>query len=143
MDQVKIGKFIAECRKAKGLTQAALAEKLGITDRAVSKWETGKSLPDASIMLELCKLLEFDVNELLTGEHITMENYKDKAEENLLEMRTTVEKRNKLLLQVDIAMCVAGVMLMVLLSLFGSYLCEHGMLVIGYTSVFGLTISTL
>ncbi|MBO4681895.1 MAG: helix-turn-helix transcriptional regulator, partial [Clostridiales bacterium] len=51
MDQVKIGRFIAECRKAKGLTQAALAEKLGITDRAVSKWETGKSLPDASIML--------------------------------------------------------------------------------------------
>ncbi|MBO4449180.1 MAG: helix-turn-helix transcriptional regulator, partial [Clostridiales bacterium] len=101
MDQVKIGRFIAECRKAKGLTQAALAEKLGITDRAVSKWETGKSLPDASIMLVLCKLLEFDVNELLTGEHITMENYKDKAEENLLEMRTTVEKRNKLLLQVD------------------------------------------
>ena len=56
MDQVKIGKFIAACRKEKGITQAALAEKLGITDRAVSKWETGKSLPDASIMLELCKL---------------------------------------------------------------------------------------
>ena len=136
MDQVKIGKFIAECRKENGFTQAAIAEKLGITDRAVSKWETGKSLPDASIMLELCKLLEIDVNELLTGEHVTMENYKNKAEENLLEMRTAVEKRNKLLLQVDIAMCVAGVMLMVLLSLVGSYLCEHGMLVIGYILMF-------
>ena len=136
MDQVKIGKFISSCRKEAGLTQAALAEKLGITDRAVSKWENGKSLPDASIMLELCKFLNIDVNELLTGEHITMENYKDKAEENLLEMRTTVEKRNKLLLQVDIAMCVAGVMLMVLLSLVGSYLCEHGMLVIGYILMF-------
>ena len=102
MDQVKIGRFIAECRKAKGLTQAALAEKLGITDRAVSKWETGKSLPDASIMLELCKLLEFDVNELLTGEHITMENYKDKAEENLLEMRKEVEEKNRQLLAAEV-----------------------------------------
>ena len=55
MDQEKIGKFIATCRKENGFTQAALAEKLGITDRAVSKWETGKSLPDASIMLELCE----------------------------------------------------------------------------------------
>ena len=86
MDQVKIGKFISSCRKEAGLTQAALADRLGITDRAVSKWETGKSLPDASIMIELCKILNIDVNELLTGEHITMENYKDKAEENLLEM---------------------------------------------------------
>ena len=77
MDQEKIGKFIASCRKENGLTQATLAEKLGITDRAVSKWETGKSLPDASIMLELCEYLNINVNELLHGEHITMEQYKD------------------------------------------------------------------
>ena len=74
MNQEKIGKFIASCRKECGFTQASLAEKLGITDRAVSKWETGKSIPDASIMLELCNLLEISVNELLTGEHIAMEN---------------------------------------------------------------------
>ncbi|MBQ2355875.1 MAG: helix-turn-helix transcriptional regulator, partial [Treponema sp.] len=67
MDMVKIGKFIAQCRKEKNLTQAQLAEKFGITDRAVSKWETGNSLPDASIMLELCELLSINVNELLKG----------------------------------------------------------------------------
>ena len=67
MDQEKIGKFIAACRKEKGLTQAALAEQLGITDRAVSKWETGKSLPDSSIMIDLCELLSINVNDLLKG----------------------------------------------------------------------------
>ena len=81
MDQEKIGKFIAECRKENGYTQASLAEKLGITDRAISKWENGKSMPDASIMLELCELLKINVNELLTGEHIIMDNnYKEVAE---------------------------------------------------------------
>ena len=90
MNQEKIGRFIASCRKECGYTQASLGEKLGITDRAVSKWETGKSMPDASIMLELCNLLKISVNELLTGEHIAMENYKEKAEENLLELQ---EKR--------------------------------------------------
>lgn len=65
MDQIKIGRFIAEKRKEQKMTQVQLAEKLGITDRAVSKWETGKSLPDASIMLELCGLLGITVNDLL------------------------------------------------------------------------------
>ena len=64
MDQEKIGKFIASCRKDAGLTQAVLAEKLGITDRAVSKWENGKSMPDASLMLDLCQELGITVNEL-------------------------------------------------------------------------------
>ncbi len=67
MDQEKIGKFIADCRKEKGLTQLQLAEKLGISNRAVSKWETGKSCPDVSLMLELCSVLEITVNELLSG----------------------------------------------------------------------------
>lgn len=86
MDQIKIGKFISECRKEKGYTQVKLAEKLGITNRAVSKWETGKSLPDASVMIELCELLGINVNELLTGEKVSEENYKRKAEENMVEM---------------------------------------------------------
>ena len=64
MDQVKIGKFIAECRRKTNLTQMQLAEKLNITDRAISKWETGKSLPDSSIMLELCDVLGISVNDL-------------------------------------------------------------------------------
>ena len=86
MNQEKTGKFIAACRRENGYTQATLAEKLGITDRAISKWETGKSLPDASIMLELCELLKINVNELLMGEHVAMENYKEIAEQNLKEL---------------------------------------------------------
>ena len=74
MEQVKIGKFIASKRKEQGLTQLQLAEKLGITDRAVSKWETGKSLPDASLMPELCKLLKITINDLLCGEIVSVEN---------------------------------------------------------------------
>ena len=75
MNQEKIGKFIAECRKEKNLTQLQLAEKLNISNRAVSKWETGKSCPDVSIMMELCDILGISVNELLSGERIIMENY--------------------------------------------------------------------
>ena len=131
MDQVKIGRFIAECRKAKGLTQAALAEKLGITDRAVSKWETGKSLPDASIMLELCKLLEFDVNELLTGEHITMENYKNKAEANLLEMSAKVEQKDKLLLKVEKIMIAVAIPFYAAMIIIGAYVCKGGNIPLG------------
>ena len=83
MDQVKIGKFIADCRKRKNLTQMQLAEKLNITDRAISKWETGKGMPDSSIMLELCKLL--------SGEMIDMRNYNKKADENLIKLQKQKE----------------------------------------------------
>ena len=86
MDQIKIGRFIAERRKAVKLTQAQLAEKLNITDRAVSKWETGRAMPDSSIMLELCDILKISVNELLSGEIITMEDYSKKLEDNLIEV---------------------------------------------------------
>ena len=72
MDQLKIGKFIAECRKQKNLTQMQLAEKLGITDKAISKWERGVAMPDSSIMLELCDILGISVNELLSGEKINI-----------------------------------------------------------------------
>ena len=101
MDQNKIGKFIAACRKEQGMTQANLAEKLGISDRAVSKWETGKSMPDSGIMLELCGLLQINVNELLSGERIMAESYDKRAEENLLEMRREVEEKNRLLLRTE------------------------------------------
>ena len=86
MNQDKIGKFIASCRKKQKLTQEQLAEKLGITYKAVSKWETGKGLPDASIMMDLCNILEISVNELLNGELISIENKKEKQEKLLLEM---------------------------------------------------------
>ncbi len=105
MNQEKIGRFIAACRKENGFTQAALAEKLGITDRAISKWENGKSLPDPSIMLELCDLLHINVNELLTGERLDMENYKEMAEKNLEELARQEELNNKKLLALE---CVIG-----------------------------------
>ena len=102
MDQIKIGKFIASCRKDAGLTQAVLAEKLGISDRAVSKWKNGKSMPDSGIMLDLCELLKINVNELLSGEKIMVESYDKRAEENLLAMRKEVEEKNRQLLKTEI-----------------------------------------
>ena len=101
MNQVKIGKFIASKRKEQGLTQLQLAEKLGITDRAVSKWETGKSLPDASLMPELCKLLKITINDLLCGEVVSVENYNEKAEKALLEMVKKEETQNKKLMMYE------------------------------------------
>ena len=95
MDQIKVGRFIADCRKKKSLTQMQLAEMLNITDRAVSKWENGKAMPDSSIMLELCDILEISVNELLSGEMIEMKDYNQIAEKNLLEMAKKEEVQNK------------------------------------------------
>ena len=95
MDQLKTGKFIAECRKQKGLTQMQLSEKLGITDKAISKWERGISMPDASIMLEVCGILGISVNELLSGEKINMENNVQKNEQLLLDMAKELERKNK------------------------------------------------
>ena len=96
MDQIKIGKFIAECRKKHSLTQGQLAEKLGITDRAISKWENGRAMPDSSLMIDLCSILKISVNELLSGEVIDMENNK-KNEQLLLDMAKEVENKNKII----------------------------------------------
>ena len=95
MDQLKIGKFIADRRKRKNLTQMQLAEKLGITDKAISKWERGIAMPDSSIMLELCDILSISVNELLSGEKISMENNNQKNEQLLLDMAKELERKNK------------------------------------------------
>lgn len=103
MNQEKIGKFIADCRKEKGLTQMQLAEKLNITNRAVSKWETGKSCPDVSLMLELCNVLGITVNELLSGERILMEDYQKKAEENLVELQDKKMKSQKRFKRMEMA----------------------------------------
>ncbi len=116
MDQVKIGKFIAECRKKKNLTQMQLAEKLGITDRAVSKWETGKSLPDSSIMLDLCDILNITVNDLLSGEVVTLDNYNKELENNLLEMIKQKEESDKRLLNMEIVVGVICIAVMLALT---------------------------
>lgn len=102
MNQIKIGKFIAECRKKNNLTQMQLAEKLNITDRAISKWENGKTMPDVSIMLDLCHILKISVNDLLCGEVITMNDYNEKLEQNLLEMVKQKEEADKRLLSLEI-----------------------------------------
>lgn len=104
MDQVKIGKFIAECRKNKQLTQVQLADKLGITDRAISKWENGRSLPDSGIMIDLCKELDINVNELLLGGKIKMSDYNENAEKNLLDIIKQKEESDKRLLMMEIVL---------------------------------------
>ncbi len=122
MDLAKIGKFIAERRKAAGLTQMQLAEKLNITDRAVSKWETGKSLPDSSIMLKLCKELKITVNDLLNGEVVTMENYDKNAEKALLEMIKEKEKADRHLLRLEIVIGMLSVFILLAMSFIASFL---------------------
>lgn len=98
MDVIKVGKFIASCRKEKGLTQEQLADKLYITDRAVSKWERGLSLPDADKMLDLCNIFDISVNELLHGEKIEMKDNDKKTNELLVELTKMDEEKNKKLL---------------------------------------------
>jgi len=120
MNPAKIGKFIAECRKAKNLTQAQLAEKLCITDRAVSKWENGRSLPDTMLMLDLCKVLEINVNDLLNGEMV-MDNYKEKAEELLLEMAKQKAASDKRLLFCEILIGVFGIIILLVAAIMASY----------------------
>lgn len=83
MNQEKIGKFIANLRKEKNMTQQELAKKLGVTDRAISKWENGRGLPDYSLLQDLCDTLSISINELFFGEKISKEDYKTKVEENM------------------------------------------------------------
>lgn len=121
MDQVKIGKFIAECRKRVNLTQAQLAQKLGITDRAVSKWETGRAMPDSSIMLELCSILKIDVADLLYGEVVTVDDYKEKYEETLLLMVREKEKSDRLLLLIEWIIGILSVLVLLIPAIVASY----------------------
>ena len=95
MNQKKIGRFIAECRRNQDLTQMQLAEKLNVTDKAVSKWERGVSMPDASIMIELCEIIGINVNELLCGEKNNMEDNDKKNQDLLLEMANEIKRKNK------------------------------------------------
>lgn len=92
LSQEKIGKFIADRRRSQDLTQKQLAEQLNVSDKAASKWETGRSMPDNSILLELCQVLDINVNELLSGEKLSDDNYHGKAEENMMTLMK--EKQN-------------------------------------------------
>ena len=120
MDQIKIGKFISDRRRAAGLTQMQLAEMLGITDRAVSKWETGRALPDSSIMLELCGILKITVNDLLSGEVIKMDNYNKETEKRLLDLVKEKEQSDRRLLRMEIVMGIAAIIPILAACLFVS-----------------------
>ena len=122
MDQTKIGRFIAERRKQADLTQMQLAEKLNITDRAVSKWETGKALPDSSIMLDLCELLKITVNDLLNGEVVTVDNYNKEIESKLLEMVKEKEESDKRLLMLEWVIGVLSLIILLVPAFFAAYL---------------------
>ena len=102
MDQLKIGKFIKEKRKEKKITQSELAEKLNVTDRAVSKWENGICMPDSGIIPELCKILNITINDLFSGEIVDVKNREKKLEENLLDMIKLKQEKDKQLLNLEI-----------------------------------------
>lgn len=107
MDQVKIGGFIKAVRKEKGLTQHELAEKLFISDKTVSKWETGNGLPDVTLMLPLCKILGISVNELLSGERLDGDQYYQKAEEIILTlMEERKREKKKLIISIIVGLTV-------------------------------------
>lgn len=115
MNQEKIGKFIAECRKNKNLTQAQLAEKLNMSNKSISKWETGKGMPDSSVMLELCNYLDISVNELLSGEYLNEDKYKEKATENIISIAKESDKNKKIKNCMVIIVIVISICLLVLL----------------------------
>ncbi len=95
MDQIRIGKFIAAERKAKGLTQQRLADALGISNKTVSKWETGSGLPEISLLMPLCEELAISVNELLSGQRLTETEFGQKAEENIMDLLREREENRK------------------------------------------------
>ena len=104
MDQIKIGKFIADERKRKGYTQKQLSEKLEISDKTVSKWERGNGFPEVSLLLPLCNELDISVNELLSGERVSEEDYRKKAEENMVNLvREAQESKKKIVLSAMVA----------------------------------------
>ena len=121
MDQIKIGKFIAEERKAKKYTQRELADKLSISDKTISKWETGNGFPEVSLLLPLCNELEITVNELLSGERLQAMDYKKKAEENMVNLvKEAQESKKKIIMSamVSVLVIVAAVPLFVVAGMF-------------------------
>ncbi len=122
MNQIKIGKFISERRKSVKLTQMQLAERLQVTDRAVSKWECGRAMPDSSLMLELCEILKISVNDLLSGEVVTVDNYNSKLENNLVEIIKEKEASDRRLLAIEWVVGILSVLVLLLPIILAAYL---------------------
>lgn len=113
LEQEKIGKYIAEKRKGIGLTQKELAERVGLTDKAVSKWERGKSIPDHDVIARLCEVLNISVNEFLSGEDIVSENYSEKAEENMISLIKD-KKNSRYEFLISMVMLICGILFVLL-----------------------------
>ena len=143
MNQEKIGKFIAECRKNKKLTQSELAEKLGVTDKSVSNWENGRNMPDLSLFKSLCELLDISINDLISGEKLSKEIYQEKLEENII---NTIDYTNKKVIAknnyIGIILIIFGILIVItsmtiipsesswgsIYSIFGSFISLVGVL---------------
>lgn len=119
MNQEKIGKFIAKCRRAKKITQSELAEQLGVTNRSVSNWENGKNMPDLSMFKPLCEILEITINELLSGEKLKKEEYQEKFEENFISVISNVNKKN---IKLKKLLKIALLIFILIISLFTSFI---------------------
>ncbi len=122
IDQKKTGLFIAEVRKAKGLTQKQLADEIGVSDKAVSRWETGRGMPDTMIMPELCRTLEININELLSGERLSEDAYSGKAEEHMVDLirNNETEKRSGKHTLVGLILGLVMLLLFVVLIMFSN-----------------------
>jgi transcriptional regulator with XRE-family HTH domain len=121
MDQIKIGKFIANERKRKGYTQKQLAEILGISDKTISKWERGNGFPEVSLLIPLCEELEITVNELLTGERVSDDDYKKKAEENMMKLVQEAQESKKKIILSAMVVAIAFVPAFLLIYIVGAF----------------------
>ncbi|MBO4936723.1 MAG: helix-turn-helix domain-containing protein [Clostridia bacterium] len=121
MDNKLIGTFITECRKSQNLTQLQLAEKLFVSEKTISKWETGKGLPDTSLMLPLCEILNISVKELLSGKRLEEKEYKQTAEENLANL-VNEHKENKKKMILSIITGVVSIAILLLSACLSTYL---------------------
>lgn len=126
MNYNKIGEFIVSERKNKKLTQAKLAEKLFVSEKTVSKWETGRGAPDTSVLPKLCEVFECSLNELLNGERISSEDYSQKAEEQLLKLQAQKEKHDKILLKIEVVLGVISTLTILIPCFIGALLFDFG-----------------
>lgn len=139
MDQIRIGKFIAETRKARNLTQRQLADTLSISDKTVSKWECGKGLPEVSLMLPLCAALEITVNDLLSGETVSPADYQEKAEGNMMALIKENEESRKRMAQsiVTGAVTIIAVCALIVIASFVSLPAAARVLLIVFAAAVG------
>lgn len=122
MNQIKIGQFIAKCRKDKNLTQEQLAEKLGVSNKSISKWENGKCMPDLSLFHQLCKILDITINDLMSGEKVDNQEYVNKLETNIVNMVSDIKrKEHKKKVKTMIICSIFIVVLWILTAIYNCY----------------------